>query len=233
MTANLVREDITAPGTTSIWDDQSTYTSPARNQVALDLTAFKVDENQVESALSVVTFNPKTVAQFTTTNTFDGWYKYYFIILDDWLVGTTYNTHDLVWSAAQTQFYEYIYPSPTAGNAVTNPTYWAVVTSPSLKLRNLGTATAPTNIRGYQIINKVVSFLTSICFSKAVAINSKEDCGCDGDCGCGGKAGKLAGRIEDLLTTIEFDEVRGLYIEGERDARLAEKYCDDCGCKER
>jgi hypothetical protein len=233
MTANLVRNDITAPGTTSVWVDQSVYTSPARNQVALDLTAFKVDENQVESALSVVTFDPKTVTTFTTTNTTDGWYKYYFIILDDWLIGTTYNKYDLVWSTAQSKFYEYTNATPSSGNAVTNLTYWSPVTSPSLKLKNIGTTSAPGNIRGYQIISKVVSFLTSICFLKAVAAKSKEDCDCDGDCGCGGKTAKLAGRIEDLLTTMEFDEVRGLYIEGERDARLAQKYCDDCGCNER
>lgn len=233
MIANLVREDITAPGTTSIWNDNSTYSTPARNQVALDLTAFKVDENQVESALSVVTFDPKTVTEFTTTNTIDGYYRYYFIILNDWLIDTQYTRYDIVWSPAQALFYEYINVTPSTGNLVTNPTYWNPIISPSLKLRNINTVIEPGNIQAYQIIDKVVSFQTSICFSKAVALQSKEDCNCDEDCGCGGKVAKLVDRIEDLLTTLEFDEVRGLYIEGERAARLSQKYCEDCGCHER
>lgn len=230
MTANLVREDITAPGTSTTWNDESVYTSPARNQVALDFTIFKVDEDGVESAETVTAFDPKTATEFIATNTTDGRYTAYFIIINDWLVGATYNQYDLVWSPTEELFYQYINATPSAGNVVTNVIYFEEVANPSLKLREINTDTEPGNIQAYQIINKIVTFQTSICFTKAVSLKSKSGCDCDGDCGCDDKLKRLIDKIEDLFTVMELDEVRGLYTEGERNARLAQKYCDDCGC---
>lgn len=230
LVGDLVRQTIVSPGTSSIWDDETIYggANPDRNEVALYLTAYKVDEDQVESALDVTTFDPKTVTQFTTTNGIDGWHKYYFIIVDDWLVGTTYNQYDVVWSPTEEAFYQYINATPSAGNLVTNATYFVVVTDPSALIQDVGTAEEPGNIV-YQVINKIVSFQTSVCYIKAASRHAKVSCS-GGDCGCGTKLGRLYHKIRDLFNSLPLNESLGLFIEGEKNARLAEKWCDDCGC---
>lgn len=230
LTANLVRSTITAPGTESTWTDETVYggANPDRNEVALYLTAYKVDEDLVETALEVETFDPETVTEFVTTNGEDGYHKYYFIIVDNWLIGTTYNKYDLVWSTAQNLFYQYINDSPTAGNAVTNTNYFSPVADPTSLLQDIGTSEEPQNIV-YQIIGKVVDFQTSICYMKASAKHAKETC--DGnDCGCDSRIGRLFHKIRDLFNSLALNEAQGQFIQGEKNARLAEKWCDDCGC---
>lgn len=228
LTANLTRSAITLAE--SVWTDETVYGSgnPARNEVALWLTAYKVDKDLVESVLEVTVFDPETVTEFTTENGIDGYHKYYFIIIDKWLIGTTYNQYDLVWSTAQQKFYEYNNATPSTGNAVTDVNYFTEVTDPSAKLLNIGTDSEPGNIV-YQIIEKVVSFATSICYIKAASKHAKENCSAD-DCGCNTRLGKLFHKIRDLFNNMTLNESTGQYIEGERNARLAEKWCDDCGC---
>lgn len=230
LTADLVRQSIVSPGTSTNWDDDTVYggANPDRNEVALYLTAYKVDEDLVESALEVDIFDPKTVTEFTVESTVDGWYKYYFIIIDDWLVGTSYNQYDVVWSPTEEAFYQYINATPSAGNVVTNLTYFEIVADPSALLQDIGTTEEPQNIV-YQVINKVVSFATSICYAKAAAKHAKEAC-TGSSCGCDSKIGRLFHKIRDLFASLPLNEGQGLYIQGEKNARLAEKWCDDCGC---
>ena len=233
LTPNLTRSAIIAPGTTSVWTDNTVYggANPARASVALYFTAYKVDENLVESALVVPTFDPESVITFTSPNTIDGHYKYYFVIVNNWLVGTTYNKYDLVWNTTQNKFYEYVNSTPSAGNAVTNPLYFTEVSDPTSKIANVGTTSNPANLI-YQVIDKVVSFNTGVCFVKTAFKVCKD--GCEEDCGCGGtKVNKLFVKIRNLYTNLGLNEAQGKYLEGERNARLAEKYCDDCGCLNR
>lgn len=234
LTPNLTRSSIVSPGTQSNWTDNTVYggANPLRTAVAVYLTAFKVDENQVETALSVVTNQggsaPKTNSTFITTNGVDGWHRYKFVIINDWLVGTTYNKYDLVWSPTQNAFYEYINDTPSAGNLVTNLTYFSPVSDPTTKIANVGTALNPGNLV-YQVIDKVVSFQSSICYLKAASKHAIETCK-GSDCGCDTKVGRYYHWIRDLFALLAVNETTGQFIEGERNARLLEKYCDDCGC---
>lgn len=230
LTANLVRAAVTAPGTTSTWTDETVYggANPDRNEVALYLTAYKVDEDLVETALTVTTFDPEVVTEFTTTNGIDGWHKYYFVIVDNWLVGTEYEKYDLVWSTTENAFYEYINDTPSTGNLVTNATYFTVVTDPTTKIANVGTDEESGNLI-YQVINKVLSYQTSICYIKAASKHAKENCS-SGDCNCDSRLSRAFHNIRDLFNNLPLNESTGLYIQGEKNARLADKYCDDCGC---
>lgn len=234
LTANLVRASVTQDGTQSTWTDSTVYGTPElnRNQVAVFLSAYKVDEDQVETPLTVSTDQagaaPKTNSSFTTTNGVDGWHKYYFVIIADWLISTTYNQYDLVWSPSQNLFYEYIYPTPTSGNDVINTTYFLPVADPTTKILNVGTDLESGNLI-YQVVEKVLSYQTSICYLKAAAKHAKETCGSD-DCGCDSRLGKLYHKIRDLFNNLAINESTGLYLDGEKNARLAEKWCDDCGC---
>jgi len=230
LSPNLTRATIVSPGTQSIWTDNTVYdgANPLRTAVAVYLTAFKVDENQVETPLTVTSFNPKTATTFTTTNGVDGWHKYKFVIINDWLVGTTYNQYDLVWSPTLNAFYEYINPTPSAGNLVTNLTYFSPVSDPTTKIANVGTSSNPGNLI-YQVIDKVVSFQSSICYLKAASKHAIETCN-GADCGCNTRIGKYYHWIRDLFALLAINETTGQFIEGEKNARLLEKYCDDCGC---
>lgn len=232
LTAVLTRSSITEDE--SFWDDDTLYggANPDRNEVAVYLTAYKVDEDLVETPLTVSTDQsgaaPKTNSTFTTDNGIDGHHRYYFAIVDDWLVGTTYNQYDLVWSPTEEAFYEYINATPSAGNAVTNATYFAIVADPCSKIANVGTALASGNLV-YLVVEKVVSFQTSICYIKAASKHAKETCK-GGECGCDTRLGRLFHKIRDLFNNMTLNESTGQFTEGERNARLAEKWCDDCGC---
>ncbi len=230
LTPNLVRSTITSPGTESDWTDETIYggSGPDRNEVALWLTAYKMDENQVATALSVTTFDPETVVDFVTTNTIDGWYKYNLIIAPYWSNGTENVKYDIVWATDEQAFYQYINDTPSTGNYVTDTTYYSPITDPTTVIANVGTSSESLNIV-YQVINKIVDFQTSICYLKATSKHAIESCN-KGSCGCDTRLGKYYHIIRDLFANLPVNESTGLFIQGEQNARLAEKYCDDCGC---
>lgn len=228
LTANFTRSAISSGSSTFI--DETVYggANPDRNEVAIWFTAYKVDEYLVETPLIVTSFDPELATEFTTTNGVDGYHKYNFVIVDNWLIGTTYNQYDLVWSTVENKFYEYINATPSAGNAVTNATYFAEVADPCAKITNVGTALESGNLV-YQVIGKVVSYQTSICYIKAASKHAKENCK-GAECGCDTRLGRLFHKIRDLFNNMTLNESTGQFIDGERNARMAEKWCDDCGC---
>lgn len=229
LVANLIRTAVTVDGSQSTWTDSTVYgtSNPNRNEVAVYLTAQKVNETLVESALTVTTFDPEVVTVFTTTNDIDGHHRYKFVIIPNWLVGTTYNQFDLVWDPTLNAFYEFINSTPTAGIVVADVNYWVIVADPTTKIANVGTISESGNLI-YQIVDKIVDYATATCFVKLGIKNAKENCG--GDCSCDNKTYRTFTRIRNLLTSMRLDEAQGLWIAGERAARLAEKYCDECGC---
>lgn len=230
LTAALTRTSYVATtGTESIFTDATVYggANPDRNEVAVYFTAYKVNTDLEESALTVDTFDPETATTFTAANGDDGWHKYYFVIIDNWLIGTTYNQYDLVWSTSENAFYEYTNATPSAGNLVTNATYFTVVPDPTIKIANVDTDEESGNLI-YQVLEYVVSYQTSICYMNAAIRNAKENC--NGECDCDSRNYKQFVKIRNLFANLALNESQGKYLEGERSARLAEKYCDDCGC---
>lgn len=232
--AILTRTGVTDDGSQTYWRDDTVYGAPNlnRNQVAVFLTAYKVDIDQVESPLVVQGFDPEIATEFITENSLDGWYKYYFAIVENWLIGTTYSRYDLVWDTVTELFYEYVNATPTAGNAVTDTTYFAPVSDPTSKIANVGTATESGNLI-YAIVQKIFDYATAACYVTLATRIAKDNCG--GDCGdgcdgCNSRESKLFKKIRSLLTSMRLDEAQELWFAGERAARLAEKYCDDCGC---
>lgn len=230
LTANLVRVAVTDDGSETTWEDQTVYgaPNPNRNEVAVYLTAYKVDKDSVKSPIQVDTINPATDDEFVTQNDVDGWYQYRFIIVNNWLIGTVYNRYDVVWSTAESKFYQYINVTSTSGNAVTNPAYFIELPDPTVVIDDLGTEEEPGNIV-YQVINKILSYYTSVCYLKLSSQYAKDHC-ISGDCGCDNQAYKSLIKIRVLFYNLAFDEVQGKYVQGEKNARLAEKYCSDCGC---
>ncbi len=231
LTPLLTFTSVTADGSQSTLTDATVYggANPDRNEVAIYLTAYKVDEDQVESALTVETFDPETATTFTVTNTIDGRYKYKFVIVDYWLVGTVYNQYDMVWSPTENAFYQYIFATPSSGQLVTNTTYYSPVTDPTTIIDDDGTAEESGNLI-FQILEKIIDYATAACYANIAILSAKENCA--DDCGCSSKLCKSKNRIRTLLSVMRISDTRQQYLQGERFAREAEKYCSDCGCLE-
>lgn len=233
LTADLTRTSyVASSGTESLWTDSTVYGSgnPNRNQVAVYLTAYKVDEDLVETALDVDSFDPETATTFTTDNGIDGWHKYYFVIVNNWLIGTTYNTYDVVWAPSPNKWYQYTAIASTSGHAVTETAYFTEINDPTALIANVGTSSASANLV-YEVVNKIISYQSSICFNKAAALYAKQCC--DEDCNdCDTRLGRLFNKIFGLFTNLPINETTGQYLQGEKNARLLSNYCDDCGCSE-
>lgn len=235
MTLALTRTAYAEDLSTSDWLDESAYggLNPDRADGAVYLTAYKVNEDLVETAVTVTTFDPKTADTFTTANpdtNGDGHYKYYFIFAEDYAGGTTYNQYDVVWDTGEEAFYEYTNAAPSAGNPVTDVNYWTALADPTTKIADVGTDEESGNL-SYLVVQKVLDIYGSVCRLKAGIQFAKQECPND-DCGCDTRLGKYYTKIRNLYTSLAMYETTGRYTDGEKAARLLEKYCDDCGCLE-
>lgn len=232
MTLSLTRTAYAEDLSTSSWEDTSEYggLNPDREDGAVYLTAYKVDEDLVETAVTVTAFDPATATTFTTANDIDGHYKYYFIFAIEWNGISTWEQYDVVWSADEEAFYEYINETPSAGNAVTDVNYWAVLEDPTTKIADVGTDEESGNL-SYLVVQKVLDIYGSVCRLKSGIQFAKQKCEND-DCGCDTRLGKYYTKIRNLFTSLAMYETTGRYTDGEKAARLLEKYCDDCGCLE-
>lgn len=233
--------EITAITGVSVSDDGETITvvdeyaygsggNPARAGVGVHLAAYKVDEDLVETALTVTAFDPNDVDTFTVTYDSDGRNKFVLVFAPDWSIGTTYDQYDVVWSTAEEAFYQYINDASTAGNAVTDTDYWEAVDNPASLVENVGETEEP-GLLYYQVYEAILDFNTAKCYADVVILACKE--GCTDDCDCKSKIGRAKSKIRTLLSVMRVSHVRGRYIAGEKAAREAERYCDDCGCLDR
>jgi hypothetical protein len=216
-------------GTTSTITDTTVYGSPneLRNQVAVWITAYKVDEEGVESELTVQDYDTETASTFIVENQIDGRYRYYFVIADNWSNITTYELGDLVWSTTENKFYQYINPVPSAGSSVVSSSF-QVITDPAA-LHTDEEHTVPENDY-FLTYEWIIDYQTAKCYATAALKSAEEDCGGDCGCGCAGKYGKYASKLRVLLSVMRIANVRQQYTKGERFARTAEKYCTECGC---
>jgi hypothetical protein len=223
---------VSADGSQSTVTDSTTYGAPnqLRTAVAVYATAYKVDEDLVETAVEMVTFDPEVASTFTFTNGVDGWYKIYFIIVDDYSGAVEYSENDVVYYDTNNTFYQYTFATPTTGTVPTTATHWAVLSDPTSVLQDIGTEDEPENI-SYDVLEYVLDFATAKCYATAVSNLAADGCEND-DCGCGSKLGKIVAKLRVLLAAMRVANVREQPLKGEKYARLAEKYCMDCGCLE-
>ena len=106
LTAALTFTSVSADGVTSILTDSTVYggANPLRTAVAVYLKAYKVDESLIETAQVLASFDPELATTFTMTNGTDGRYRFKFVIVPNWLVGTTFNRYDLAWDTTGNAF---------------------------------------------------------------------------------------------------------------------------------
>lgn len=242
LTANIVRTAVSADGSESTWVDQTVYGSgnPDAADVGIFLDANKVDEQLVSSPLIVTpTLGGTTYTgyqtpgggTFITKNGADGNTQYLFVIVPIWVTGTgVYIVNDMV--VFNNLAYKCIQAvSGSSTDPATDIVNWVSIVDPITLIGSW----ADTNNWAFQVQNKVLDFNTATCLAKLgirdAQENCSDDCGCGGgDCNCNNKTARTFSRVRSLLFSMRLDEAQQLFTAGERAARLAEKYCSDCGC---
>lgn len=227
---NIYKDSSPEDGSYNVIGDHTVYGTPNddRNEVAVFLTAYKIDVSLEETALIVEAFDPETATEFRVTNTVDGRYRYYFIIAPLYNIAIEYKKYDVVYSTVEETFYEYVNDTPSTGSSVTDLSYFKEVTDPTVKIRDVGTEAESDNIV-YQVYELINGYNTAKCYALAV-IEAAKDCSCNSDCGCDSKCNKALKKIRTLRAVMTVANARQMYMEGEKAARQAEKYCNDCGC---
>lgn len=127
-------ESITSDRETATLLDSTVYGTggnPARAAVGVYVVAQKMNADSSVAATLVVAGNdgdPQTDVSWDITLLNDGWHRILFVAPQDYSAGTTYALYDAVQDAATS----IIYRSKQAGNignALSNQTYWEVVTA--------------------------------------------------------------------------------------------------------
>jgi len=228
-------EAVTDDGTETTIKDYTVFGAPNadRADIAVLLSAFKTDEDQVETGMTSTPDDPDpyVAANWTITNTIDGWVKYYIALIPKWAIGTTYNQYDVVYDGGTV--YQYINVTPSAGNATSDINYWSPVTTTDtakVVVSMVGTASEPGNLT-YQLLQVIHKWNAQKCYVRLAAKLAKDRC-IEEYPVTSKKSVYFAAftKLDALLNVSYIDEIQGLYIAGERAMRLAEKYCDDCGC---
>ena len=127
--------------------DSTTYggANPARADLLVFLSGFKLDASQDETALTVTgnDEDPATDTSWTFNITADGAFKFCWVAIPEYAGGTTYARYDAVYSGAV------VYRSKSSGNvgqSVSDTTYWEVISDPADLANNKGSATESLNI---------------------------------------------------------------------------------------
>jgi hypothetical protein len=226
-------ESVTADGATTTIKEYTVFggANPLKADTAVALTAYKVDESLVETSMVVTpnTASPYTVTTWDVTNTVDGWVKHYISLIPKWLVGTTYNRYDVVYDVAA--YYQYINITSTAGNLTSNATYWVAVPDPTKPIISAyGTSTQSNNLI-FQILNIITKYQAQKCYVKLAAKLAKDNCIEEYSPRSPDSVYFTTfTRLDALLNVSYIDEVQQLYLAGEKAMRLAERFCEDCGC---
>ena len=136
---------ITSTRETVTITDGTTFSDPVRASVNVYFASSKVDYDENETVLTITSDDSDPGTDSTWSYSYsngDGYYKMRYIEIDDYNVATTYALYDAVNSGGV------VYRSKSAGNvgnAVTNTTYWEVISSPTSLCDNKGSATESLN----------------------------------------------------------------------------------------
>lgn len=220
-TSISITDEITYTNLTDSTSDYGLAGNAARNTLAVFLTAYKVDIDLVETALTVATYDPETATTFTITNSIDGHQRFKFCVIPRYSASTTYLQYDVVWNGTDETWYRAKLNSFSA-IAPPNTTYWEVVSDPSTLIDNDGTSSESQNLQ-YQILETVLDIAARQCLGGKAIDESKD--ACMKDCVQTKQLSKDVDAIRSLVYWMQVADSRQLYTKGEKFARLADSYC--------
>lgn len=143
--------DISTDREDFVLSDDTVYggANPARATCLVFVDAFKMNHSSEATELTCTgnNSNPATDTAWTIQYTEDGWYKIYFVIIDEqYSSGTTYAAYDAVHNGSGA-----VYRSKVAGNlgnALSSTTHWELIAADDVAdlANNKDTATESLNI---------------------------------------------------------------------------------------
>jgi hypothetical protein len=147
ITISLVDPVIDLTANTGLIVDGSTYTSPTRATCGVYVKVYKLDYTGARSYCTTTPNNndANTDSQWTFAFSTDGWHQVLYVAPPDYAGGTTYAKYDAVFDPTN----KLVYRSKSAGNvgnAVTNTTFWELISDPTSLALNVGTSTASVNL---------------------------------------------------------------------------------------
>lgn len=162
--------EITSTRTTLTYVDGITYTSPLRTAGSVYFSVAKVSYAGVETALTVTSnnSNPTIDSRWSITYAGDGYYKARYAFIPTYSTATTYAKYDSVVSGGV------VYRSKLAANlnnAVTNTTWWEVISDGASIATNKGSATESLNCDTV-IYERVFTANAQYGYGNCVSLNS-------------------------------------------------------------
>lgn len=129
--------------------DGTTYTSPVRTALAVYMKIYKVDYSAARTYVATTGNNADPASaslnQWTSAYSADGWYKLAYVAIPFYAGGTTYAKYDAAYDSVN----KLVYRSKSAGNvgnALTNTTYWELISDPSSLAFNIGATNESVNL---------------------------------------------------------------------------------------
>jgi hypothetical protein len=199
--------------------DGTTYggANPARTAVGCYVIVQKMNSDSTVESTITATGNdadPQTDVSWEFNIPNDGWYRVLFIAPEDYSAGTTYALYDV----AQDPATSIVYRSKQAGNignALSNTTYWEVVTA--LIALNEGEANESANLAS-TVFEFILTPNAEYNYANQISEASEEACSVN----CSLENLFLYVRLGAILDGMVIDSDRGNYPEGERKARKFE-----------
>lgn len=200
-------DSITADRLTGTLIDNTVYGTggnPARNAVGVFVTGQKMKFDATVDTVLTVTGNntsPSTDVSWTFNIVKDGWTRFLFAIVPDYAGGTTYALYDAVRNSTTNVVYR-SKQSTNLGHALTDTSWWEVITDPSSLASNEGESNESANIASdiYEIVPTPTS---EFAFANQIAIASTE----------GGDADREQSvQLYELLAVF----VDGMYVRSDR-----------------
>lgn len=167
----------TADATSGTNQDDTVYggANPARSAVVTYTKFYKLDRLGNATELTVASYDPETATEYTYTLPQDGWVQQWFVIIQDYAGGTTYNRYDVVYNDSDNKVYRSVSVAPFSGQAPPNLTYWEEITDPVALIENDGEANESANLI-WTIFDFIATPNTRIYAGDAVDAASSDCC---------------------------------------------------------
>lgn len=216
---SLSIDTISSDRLTATMVDGTTYggANPTRASVGCYVIVQKMNsDSTVDSTITATgdDADPQTDSSWEFSIPADGWFRVLFIAPEDYSAGTTYALYD----CAQDPATSIVYRSKQAGNvgnALSNTTYWEVVTA--LVALNEGEANESVNLNS-TVFDFILSPNSEWAYSNVIEEASEECCSVD----CSLEQLFLYIRLAALLDGLYVASDRADYPGGERKARRLE-----------
>lgn len=144
--------------------DSSVYSSPTRASVGVFVKVYKLSYDGVKTYLPTAgaSLDPELDASWTFEYSEDGWILVNYISIPDYNGATNYSIYDAAFDPTTKLVYS-SKSSGNSGNALSNTTFWQLVTNPTDLVYLIGSVNQPTNVLNtqglaslYYIINPYV-----------------------------------------------------------------------------